>query len=314
MLNMISLSSNVLKYAPLVIGISILAIGAFFVPWREVLLYFSRLGASSYLSIFLLGAAHYMARIFRYHYMLGVLNAPQSLRQTTLAYFIAQPISLLPAGEMYRIFTLKEHLNVPTTKGASVVFIQSFTENLSLVVLALLSAVYLNQNVLIVLGVVLLYIVVLVFVRSRRAADKSRRLVNKVPFINLAKSKLLPVINKNKTLLSGKSLIVLFLSGFVSSLLAIVILFIVANDLQVELNFTESTIVYALPTVLQNLSFLPGGIGINEQGTVGILVIFGSSLPAAVALTLIMRFVTLVLGVIIGLFSLLVTKKIDANE
>jgi len=300
---------SLLKYLPLVIGITILSVGAFFVPWREVLPYFSRLSPMSYISIFVLGIAYYLVRIIRYYYMLGVLKAPRSFYHTVLAYFIAQPVSLLPAGEAYRVVTLKKHVKVPPEKGVSIVFIQSFTENIAMVVLALASALILHKQVEIILGIILLYIVILSLIRSRRTAEKSRRLLNKLPFVSLAQAKLHPFVKKNKTLLSGRSLVMLFLSGFASTLLAIILLYIIAGDIGIQLTFTEAAIAFVLPTVLQNLSFLPGGIGVNEQGTVGILVILGAALPAAVALTLIMRFVTLILGVVLGLISLVVSKR-----
>jgi uncharacterized protein (TIRG00374 family) len=209
------------------------------------------------------------------------------------------------------VVTLKKHVGVPTSKGVSTVFIQSFTENISMVVLALAGAIFLNRQVALVLGLLLLYIVIFVFVRSRRTAEKSRRLINKLPFLSFARSDFHSFIHKNRTLLSGKSLGVLFVSGFVSTIIAISLLYIVANDLDISLDIIKSTIVYALPTVLQNVSFLPGGIGVNEQGTVGILVLLGAALPAAVALTLIMRFVTLVMGVVLGVATILASKKND---
>ena len=301
--------SELLKYTPLALGLAILGIGAFFVPWHDVVPYFSKLSATSYLSIFILGTAYYVVRIIRYYYMLGVLNAPRSFRHTVLAYFIAQPVSLLPAGEAYRIYTLEKHVNVPKAKGASVVFIQSFTENVSLVVLALISAIALKQKIVIILGLLVLYLILFLFLRTRRTAEKSRLLINKLPFVSFAQAKFHSFIKKNKTLLSGKSLVALFLSGFASTLLAITLLFIVANDIGIHLDFTQATIAFVLPTVLQNVSFLPGGIGVNEQGTVGVLLLMGAALPAAVALTLIMRFVTLILGVIIGMVSIVVSHK-----
>lgn len=294
-----------LKYLPLALGLAILSVGAFFVPWREVLPYFSKLTPTSYLLIIILGVAFYVVRILRYHYMLGVLNAQGSLRQTVLAYLIAQPVSLLPAGEAYRIITLNEHVDVPKSKGVSIVFIQAFTENISLVVLALLSAVILNQQVLIVVALMALYFVIFFLLRSRRTAKRSHRVITKLPFVSIGQSKYHSFISKNQQLLSGKSFVVLFLSGFGSTLFAIALLFFVANDIGVHLDVTDATIAYTLPTVLQNVSFLPGGIGINEQGTVGVLLLLGSSLPAAVAITLIMRFVTLILGIILGLFAIL---------
>lgn len=304
---------NVLKYAPLAFGLLLLCVGAFFVPWHDVVPYFSRLNFMSYISILALGVSYYVARIIRYYYMLGVLSEPRSLSRTVLAYFTAQPVSLLPGGEAYRVVTLNEHGDVPTSKGISVVFIQSFTENIAMILLALVSAVILNQYVLIIFGLLLLYLVIFVLVRARRTAEKSHRILNKLPFINFARSKYHSFILKNKTLLSGTSLVVLILSGFISTLIASTLLFIVANDIGIHLDFAHAVVAFTLPTVLQNISFLPGGIGVNEQGTVGVLALLGASVPAAVALTLIMRFVTLVLGVAIGLIALLIAKLQQKN-
>lgn len=171
-----------------------------------------------------------------------------------------------------------------------------------------MSATILNRQVLIVFVLLLLYAMIFMFLRTRRTAEKSRSLINRLPFVSLAQSKYHSFITKNRTLLSGKSLVILFLSGFASSLIAVTLLFIVAKDLDIRLGLTQATIAFVLPMVLQNVSFLPGGIGINEQGSVGVLVLMGATLPAAVALTLIMRFVTLVLGVSLGLVSMFVAR------
>jgi len=299
---------SIIKYAPLALGLTILAIGAVFVPWHDVTPYFSRLTPLSYVAILSLGLAYYAARIARYYYMLKVMEAPLSFKKTLMAYFTAQTISLLPAGEAYRVITLNEHGNVPKAKGISIVFIQSFTENIALITLGLISAIILNQYVLVILGLLLLYLTILILVRTRRIAAKGHSLLTKIPFINFARTKFQAFIGRNKVLLSGKSFIVLIMSGFMTSLIASLLLFIIANDLDIHLDFTQAMIAYTLPTVLQNVSFLPGGIGVNEQGTVGILLLLGSSLPAAVALTLIMRLVTLGLGVIIGVIATVIAK------
>lgn len=299
---------RLMKYAPLVLGVVILLIGALFVPWRDVVPYFSRLELTSYIAILVLGVAFYIARVARYHYMLQVMNTPLSFTKTIVAYFTAQPIALLPAGEAYRVVTLNEHGNVPKSKGVSIVFIQSFTENVALVLLALISAIILNQYVLIIFVLLLLYIAILLFVRTRHIAEKSHGVITKLPFVNIARTKVRAFINRNKMLLSGKSFVVLLISGFASSLIASLLLFIIANDIGIHIDFTHAMIAFTLPTVLQNISLLPGGIGVNEQGTVGILLILGATLPAAVALTLIMRFVTLGLGIIIGLLVSFIAK------
>jgi uncharacterized protein (TIRG00374 family) len=299
---------KIVKFAPLAIGLLILGVGAFFVPWHDVTPYFSRLSLTSYIAILALGVAYYIVRIVRYYYMLGVLEVPRTVPNIVLAYFTAQPISLLPAGEAYRIITLNEHGKVPKSKGLSVVFIQSFTENIAMVVLALVSAVILDQYTLIVFGLLLLYLVMFMLIRTRRTAIHSHRILNKLPFVNFARSKFQTFIHRNRTLLSGKSLVTIILSAFASTFIASTLLFIVANDIGVNIDFAHAVVAFTLPFVLQNITFLPGGIGVNEQGTVGILVLLGAAVPAAVALTIIMRFVTLALGVIIGLVAILAVK------
>lgn len=301
-----------LKYLPLTISALIIAVGSFFVPWHEVIPYLQRLSLSSYLLVVSLGTAYYLVRIMRYHYMLGILKAPRSFHRTVLAYFIAQPISLLPAGETYRMHTLKKHVNVPLSKGGPVVIIQSFTENLSLVLLALASAVVLKQQVLIVIAIIVAYLFILVLLRSRRAAEKSRKIINKLPFVNFARSKFRAFITKNKILLSGKRFFVLLASGFASSVIAIILLFVLASDMDIHITLVQAVIVFTLPTVLQNISFLPGGIGVNEQGSVGILLILGISLPAAVALTLLIRLVTLGWGVVLGVICMVIKRLEEA--
>ena len=299
---------TLVRYVPLAIGLVLLTIGAAFVPWSEVGPYLRQLTPLNYLLIAGLGVAYYLARIIRYHYMLNLLGEPRSFRRTMVAYFEAQPVSLLPGGEAFRTLTLKKQVNVPLSKGVPVVFVQSFTENIGLVLLALVSALILQQQVLVVLVLALLYLVILVLIRTRRTAEHSRRLLNKLPFVSLARTKFMKFIHRNRKLLSGWNMAVLLLSGMVSTLIAATLIFLIGNDMGISLTFTESIIAYALPMVLQNVTFLPGGIGVNEQGSVGILVVLGAAFPAAVALTIVIRLVTLGLGVVLGLGAIALAK------
>jgi len=305
---------HIIKFLPLAIGVLLLTVGALFVPWREVVPYLMTLTPLSYGLILGLGMAFYLARIMRYNYMLRVLKAPHSFRRTVVAYFEAQPVSLIPGGEAYRTITLKKHIDVPFSKSVFVFFVTASTENIGLVVLALISAMLLKQQIVIVLALAFVYIIILLLLRTRRTADRSRRVLNKLPFVNLAKAKFMAFIGKNKTLLSGASLVVLLLTSVVSTLIASLLLLLIANDMGIEFNFAQAVVAFTLPTVLQNVTFLPGGIGVNEQGSVGIMVLLGASLPAAVALTIIMRLVTLGLGVVLGLLTIAVAKVHPAIE
>lgn len=303
-----SFFKHALRYLPLALGVVILVIGSLFVPWHQVVPYLKKLTPLSYVLIVGIGTLFYLTRATRYYYMFRVLNDPRSLRRTIVAYFEAQPVSLLPAGEAFRTVTLKKQAKVPLANSVPVVFLQSFTENIGLIVLALVSAVMLKQQDIIIIIAAVVYLVILVLLRTKRTAEQSRQVLNKLPFVNLARRTYHRFIHKNKILLSGRSLLVLLLSGLISSLLASTLLFFVAKDMGIALTYPEAVIAFALPTALQNVTFLPGGIGINEQSSVGILVLLGVHFPAAVALTIIIRMVTLTLGIVLGLGAIALAK------
>lgn len=299
---------KVLPYLPLALGVTILVVGSFFVPWRDVLPYFAKMSLITYSLLLLLGIAFYFSRIIRYKYMLSTLSESRSLKVITLSYLVAQPVSLLPAGEMYRSVMLKKHGDVPMISGLPVVFIQSLTENIGLVVLALVGAIVIHQYILLVLIVAIAYTLVVVVIRRRKSVHRSHKVVKKLPFITIKKSKLVALFRQKRTLLKGKSLWVLIGTSFVSSLIASFVLFVTAQSFGVELTFFQAAIAFAVPMVIQNLTFLPGGIGVNEQSSVGILVVFGVNLPAAVALTVVLRFMTLGMGVALGLIAVAYIK------
>ena len=301
--------STTLKYLPLGLGILILTISALFAPWHEVTPYLKRLTVIDGLIITALGTAFYFSRIIRYRYMIKVLGESMGFRQLVTAYFVSQPISLLPAGEMYRSVMLKKHGNIPLVSGIPIVFIQSLTEKIGLVLIALVGSIILHKYVAIVLLVAVLYAALIITLQYRKSGRKRHKLVNMIPFVKVSRRKMLSFFKQNHVLLSGWSFVVLLLSSFVSSIIAITALFVAAQAMDIKLSIIESGIAYALPTILQNLTFLPGGIGVNEQGSVGILLLFGEALPAAIAITLVVRFITLGLGVILGVLAIIFDRS-----
>lgn len=299
---------TIAKNAPLVIGLLILGVGAWFVPWSDTIPYLFKLSPLTYVLLLILGLAYYFTRILRYVYALKELGESKPLSRVTLAYITAQPLSLLPGGEAFRVVTLKQYAGVPPAKGASVVFLQSFTENIGLVSLALLSAIILNKYILIIAIVLTVYIVLVILLRARRTARMSHRVIRRLPYIEVSQAKINMFFSKNRQLLSGKSAVILLVTSLVSSLIASTALYIVARSFDVELGFVGAIIGYALPMILQNSTALPGGIGINEQSSVGILLLFGVAVAPAIALTIIVRMLTQVLGMVIGLVVLTYMK------
>ena len=301
---------KIFQYVPLTIGLAVLIIGAVFVPWHEVLPYFVQLTALDYGLILVLGLVFYLTRILRYSYILRTFEQPVSRRKIGLSYIIGQPISMIPGGEFYRSVLLKRHANVSMNNALPTVFIQSLTEGIGLVILALIGALIIGKYVIIVSLVAFFYMLVMLFIQVQNNGHRSHSLINRLPFINVSRRMIRIFFKKNKSALRGSSLLVLLATSFSSTIVLIVTIMLAAHAFDVELSVTEAMVAISLPLIIQYITFLPGGLGVNEQGSVGILLLMQVPLPAAVALTIVIRFVSLWFGLLLGVLAISYTKFI----
>ncbi len=291
------------SYVPLVLGLGILSVAASLVPWPRVLPYLFNLPLWAWITLVVLSGVYYLGRIVRYWLMLRLLGQPAAFDKVALACLVAQPVAVLPGGELYRGAMLKRYANVSLTHGLPSVFAQSLAESIGLLVLAILGVSMLHQYVGILLVVAAITGALWSFIRWHNART-SHRLVNKLPGVNLHHHRVRSFLEKNRDLLSGRNLLVLVLASYISTFAGVAILLVAAQAFGSSLDPMQATIAYALPTILEAVSFLPGGLGIHEQGSVGILTLFGVNLPLAVALTIAVRLFTLGIGFMYGLAAL----------
>jgi len=76
-----------------------------------------------------------------------------------------------------------------------------------------------------------------------------------------------------------------------------------------EISLLTSIFVVSFSSIMGAISFLPGGLGVAEGSIMGLLILWGISREMAAATTLITRFSTLWLGVVIGIFGLYYAKR-----
>ena len=218
--------------------------------------------------------------------MLSVLGHPMPFPKIIIAYFvIATSLAAASWRNVSQRDAQKTRQCADGQRRASGIRAVIYGKYRAGFTLALLSAVAIHRYMLIVLGVAAVYSLVLLVINSRRETHaKSHNLLNRIPLVSVSKAKFMKFIGKNQTLLSGKNLVVLLVSSLISSTIAITALYVCAQSFGVELNPLQAVIAFTLPMILQNLTFIPGGFGINEQSSVGILLLIGVSLPGAVAL------------------------------
>lgn len=80
---------------------------------------------------------------------------------------------------------------------------------------------------------------------------------------------------------------------------------LIARQVGIEVPFLVGMGIFAVATLLGAISFLPGGVGPTEAIMVGLLVLSGGSVPAATAVTVVIRVFTLWWAVALGLVALI---------
>lgn len=252
--------------------------------------------------LFICSIFYYLGRILRYWMMLRFLGEPVGFDKVALAVLIAQPIAVLPGGELYRIAMLKRYANVSLRDGVPSVFAQSLAESIGLLAIAIIGAAFLRRYLLILLIVALVMLSLMLLIRWRNNR-KSHAIVSKLPFINISYSRFKRFMEKNRRLMTGWNFLLLIAAAYVSIFAGISAVFVTANAFGGSLNIYEAAISFAIPVMLESISFLPGGIGVNEQGSVGMLSLFGMALPMAVAVTIAVRLTTLGSGFLYGFLA-----------
>jgi uncharacterized protein (TIRG00374 family) len=301
--------SAVRKYLPLFAGLLILVVIALLAPWGSVGELLEKVPLSIFLLLGLLSMVYFLSKAFRFWYILQLLDIDKPIKKVMLLYLAGQPFAFLPAGELYRTVLLEKHAGVKISRSAPSVTIQGLVEAIILLSFSLVGAFIIGQNRLIVGGIALLLVLLLVTLRSGWLVNK-HRFINKLPFVSVREDKYRNFIKGHQKLVSPSSLAILCGLSLIPVLAGIAILYLSVHGIDVELSFVEAAIGYTLPVILAGLSFLPGGIGVGEGGSIGLLHLFGISTAAAVTATLLVRAFTLVIGIVYGLIAALITQKV----
>lgn len=282
-------------YIPTIVGIAILVIIVLIAPWSQISELIEKIPLSAFLALLALSITYYISKAIRFWYILQLLDIKKPLVTVSLLYLSGQLYSLLPAGELYRTVLLKKHLNVSMSRSSPSVTIQGLIEAIVLIAMSMAGAFLIGKNRLIVV-VTGIFLAVLIIALQRGWLAKMHPILDKIPYLSINKRKYNKFIKGHQRLLSSKALASLVAFSLVPVLSGIGILYISSRAIGFDISFIESAIGYSLPSIVAGLSFLPGGVGVSEGGTIGMLHLFGASAAASVTITLLLRIFTLASG------------------
>ncbi len=292
------------KYIPLIIGLAILVSIAFLAPWGKVIPLVTDIKTSALFAMLALSLSYYAAKSYRFWVMLRLLGIRKPLARVSLIYMAAQPVSILPAGELYRTVLLEKELDVPIRTSASTVTLQGLVEAVVLLAFSLAGAFMLGKDRGALLAVAVI-VALLIASLQQGWLDGGHKLLNKLPFVQINKRKYDRFVDDHQKLLTGKTLAIVVGLSLLPVMCGIGIFYIAAHAVGANISLSGASIGYCLPVVLSGISFLPGGVGASEGGTIGILKLINVATAATFAITLLIRIFTLGAGMLYGLIALL---------
>lgn len=297
------------KILPIIISGFLILVIVGYAPWAEVGRILSQTQPEVIAGLFGLSLLYYASKVYRYWFMLRTLGIKQPLGAVTLTYLAAQPVTLLPAGELYRSEVLKTYRRVPISQSVPTFTAQGLFEGLGMAALGMLAAILLGiQRV----PTLILLVLVIIGVLAIRAGliDHVARPINALPFIHVSRSRLRGFSNRNKALFSGRAFFVLFGLSLVSELVGASIAYLSIVGLGGSIDLLQATLIYIIPVLVGFISLLPGGLGASEQSAIGLFVLMGVPTALAIAATLVMRTTLMGSGIIYSVIAWPILKHL----
>ena len=301
-------------FTGLVIGIAVIVALMILADFQDVLRAFSRMDLKLLPLILLLAPLNYFFRFLKWNFYLKLSGIYPEPRMNRYIFMSGLSMTITPGkvGELLKCYLLKEHMNAPVSKTSSIVMAERVTDGLAMVVLASLGLLAFPQGKVIVpicAGILLLLILffqvdgLFNFLMDKAArVGKNNYLQRGLLFIaNFQRSAKLLLAPRNLLYAVGIGVISWGFEGFV--------VYFAVQALGGEISILGSLFAVSFSSLLGALSFLPGGLVVAEGSIMAILILTGLGSETAAATTIITRFSTLWLGVLVGITGLYLTQR-----
>ena len=206
----------------------------------------------------------------------------------------------------------EEHMDAPVSQTSSIVMAERVTDALAVVVLASFGFLaYPYGKIVVPISAAILLLSILFFhvdglfnflVKKSAAFSKSKLLKRGILFLTGFQ-------RSARILLSPRSLLFAVGIGVISWGFEGFVVYLAVKALGGEISILASFFAVSFSSLLGALSFLPGGLGVAEGSIMAILLLTGISSEIAAAATIITRFSTLWLGVLIGIAGLALVQR-----
>ncbi len=284
---------------PALVSVLLLLVLVFYAPWPKVFKTFTNLHPSIVILLIVLSLAYYLVKIIRFWFLLRAIKINKPFWAIALSYMSAQPVTLLPGGEIYRSKTLEQFTGVPMKKSISQFTTQGVLEGLAMAIVSFVTAMASNELRLPFLIAALVVLIAFFFAQRGGLAHLYKPL-NKLPFVSVSQKAINDFSKANQKILARKRLPLLLVLSVAGELFGVAIAYVAIVGVSGQAEVSQAVLLYVIPMITSFISLLPAGLGVAEHSGVVVLALDGASTAVAVAATLVMRITIVGFGVIYG--------------
>ncbi|MFD2170141.1 lysylphosphatidylglycerol synthase transmembrane domain-containing protein [Tumebacillus lipolyticus] len=295
----------------LMIGVVVSVLFFFWGDVREVKDVIFSISVPTYLLAIATTLASYFVRFLKWQYFLKVLKIEVPWKDSLNIHFIGLSMSITPGkvGELLKSYLLKNRAGVEMARSAPAVFADRLTDLFAMLCLVGAGVSLFAYGTLAFLIVLAGLLAITVILQSRSISLWLIDRLAKISFFQKRKDSLLTLYESTYELLRFKALSFATLLSVIAWFMECISLYVLIVNLGLDLSLLHVVFIFSLGTVAGALSMLPGGLGIAEGSMTGMFLYFGLAKGTAVSITLLIRLVTLWLGVLIGIFIFFLKRK-----
>jgi uncharacterized protein (TIRG00374 family) len=261
-----------------------------------------------------LASLNYLLRFIKWELYLRQLGVRITPRKSLAIFLSGFSLTVTPgkAGELIKAYLLRETDQVPMARTAPIVLAERLTDLIALATLALLGVGALGASTRILWIALGLVGVAVAGVSSEKLAMAVIDVVAALPLVGRAAAQMREFYRATAALLRPAPLVAATLLSIVAWQCECVAFWWVTRGFAgASASLQLCTFIYAAMTVAGSLSFLPGGLGVQEVGMVKLLVAraVGVTSVTAAAATFVTRLCTLWFAVAIGAVALLLLQR-----
>ncbi len=300
----------------IVIGILLMAIVMMLSDFKAVLKILSNINLKYLPFILLLAPLNYLFRYLKWNYYLKKIEVylPAKLNRCIFISGLSMTITPGKVGELLKSYLIKEYNGTDISVTSPIIVAERVTDAIAMILLASIGSLSYNYgqySLLIILMLLFLGIASLYFDSLFMFLIK---ILLKIKFLGKYIHLLKKFQCSAKKLFDIKSLIFAILIGIISWGFEGVVVYLSLRAIGGSISFLESIFVVSFSSILGAVSVFPGGLGVAEGSIMGILMLLGIPKEMSAATTLITRFSTLWLGVVIGVFGLYLVQNYISKD